>query len=1167
MLAKDKFYQSLFEQTNDAVFILDLEGVHIKVNSRASEMLGYTQEEMKKLTYRDLSAEVNQSTRTLDDLLKGAVYPVYDRNFKKKNGDVIAVEVNIQLIRDDKEKPLYIQSVIRDVSKRKKLEANIQTKEKLLYAVVEFTQELLTNCDYHDAIMKGISMIGKATGVDRAYYWENNYDLETHTSFTSQKYEWCTSEVVPQINNPDLQNIPFEEVLEFVGPLSKNEILMTLVKDMKDGNTKTLLEKQEIVSILVLPIFTKGVFWGFVGFDECRYEKIWSEVEISLLKSFAHTLSKAIERNQLEEEVGQARQNFNNFFNTINDMLFVIDLEGRIVDINKTACNVLGYLKEEIVGKSASVLNNDSQNEFEKEKTIGPLTGESVFFTETITTKIGIRIPVETRVVTGEWNGTPTLFVATKDISEIKRSEEKFAKAFHAGAVLKTICKCEDGLYIDVNNTFLTTLGFERHEVIGKKATDLNLFVNKEQEKNILKGCECSEKNDDIEVVLRGKEGALYTVILNIKPITLEGIPCSLTTMTDITIRKEIEEELVRTKKIAENASMEKDRFLSNISHEVRTPMNAVIAYVDLLNNMEMTAKQQKYLDNIRISAEMLLSIINDILDMKKLDSGEMSMVVLPFRIEDILNNAISQVKVKSDRKGLKISKIIDENVPEILNGDPFRLQQIATNLLDNSVKNTDEGEVEIRVNFVENNKSNIKLQFSVYDTGIGMSEEQIEKVFIPFYQAEAEARRKQEGTGLGLSICQSFIKLYGGTIWVESELGKGTTVFFTASFDISQKLSDDRLKKDSEKFYAHDSVILEQFQGIQVLMVEDNEINQDVLNEMLHTVGMIVTIANNGIEAINYLKYNDFDIVLMDIRMPDMDGYETTSEIRKIKSFKELPIIAVTASAMVDDIERCILASMNDYISKPINKVLLFQTMAKWINKRDLHILGNKSSRQYYSEEAKNESIKMEKEVFQNLEGIDVKIALDRLGGNQHLLYKLLIKFHNNQKSVIDKIRHSIEIGDINTAERLTHTIRGSAGDIAAQEIFSDATRLETEIHKGKFDNTEALLGSLEQKLTRVFESIELMESNFVKPSIIKMQTLNVSILKPLLDDLEGLILERDMGVNECLEEIHRHTKDTSLAQLVTEMMLLGDQFCFDEVLKLLSIFKQFLYEEAINV
>ena len=1007
-------------------------------------------------------------------------------------------------------------------------------------------------------------MIGKATNVDRVYYWENKHVIAENQWYSSQIFEWCKDGTIAQIDNPELQDIPFSFMDGFIEPMVRGELFTSLVKEMEDGNAKEILASQDIISILVLPVYVKGFFHGFVGFDDCTTEKVWEANEISLLKSFALSLSKLIERNIMEKEINQARNNFFNFFNTISDMLFVLDATGNIILINDTTSKRLGYSEQELAGKSVLLVHPEGRRD-EANRIVGEMLGGTADFCPVpLITRQGIEIPVETRIVMGEWDGKPALFGVTKDISELKKSEEKFSKAFHAGGTVMAILTIDKGIYIDVNQPFLETLGYSREEIIGKSSTSLNIFANLNDRITSKNQFLSDGKVSNLEMTVRSKDGSLLTGIFNIVPLNFGDEPCWLTTMTDITLRKVIEDELIKSKESAIIANLAKSQFLSNMSHEIRTPMNAVIAYTELLNGTELSPTQDKYLSRIKISAQVLLEIITDILDLSKLEAGKIQMESVPLHLDLVIGNAISQVRIKAEKKGLKLKLYISDGVPLELKGDPLRLQQILTNLLDNSVKFTDKGDVSIHVTAQSSSENKILLNFEVSDTGIGMSEDQLEKIFEPFYQTGNDSSRMKLGTGLGLSICKHFVTLFGGEIWVESHIGHGTTFHFSVLLFNPDNPPNARMENEQPMFKKPDFTVTDSLKDLRALVVEDNEINQDVLQEILTSANMEVVIVSNGFDAITKVKQQDFDVVLMDVRMPGMDGFETTTQIRKSKNMATLPIIAVSASVMSEDITKAKEAGFNDYLSKPIAMEQLFKKIAFWCTENS----------QEYANAMKTAvdhplageipcDIGKLLELSPSICGIDAEAALHRLGGNYKLFCKLLKKFSNSHSKTVETIRIELVKNEFKTAERLAHTLIGSSGDIGARDVYSAAVAMESEIHSGISDNAEAILGKLDEAMKKVLYFIPLSDDKLSKEANQPQRVLDVPQVKNLLENLTSLLLDNDLDAVETLDEVDRIAERTVIDGKIKEMKRLGEQYKYAEALIVLNEINKMLEEE----
>lgn len=399
-----------------------------------------------------------------------------------------------------------------------------------------------------------------------------------------------------------------------------------------------------------------------------------------------------------------------------------------------------------------------------------------------------------------------------------------------------------------------------------------------------------------------------------------------------ITKAKELEVELINSKELAEKAAMAKAQFLSIMSHEIRTPMNAVIGFTHLLIHQDPKPEQKEFLGFLKFSAENLLVLINDILDFSKIEAGKIEFEQVDFSVTDLIKNTRLSLLQKANEKNIQIKLMMDQDMPNAIIGDPVRLGQILTNLVSNAVKFTHKGKVTITASLAEENEDASTIGFEIADTGIGIMPDKIDHIFESFSQASTDTTRKYGGTGLGLTITKRLLQLLGSDIAIKSEYGVGSVFNFSLTFKNSKKQLSST--SDSDEFYA-----LKSLKGTRLLIAEDNQINVILAKQFMKQWDVECDVAENGEIALMLVQTHDYDMVLMDLQMPEMDGYQTTTAIRNLggNKYQNLPIIALTALAMLDIQDMAFTVGMNDYVSKPFNPNELHRKIALYSRQKQI--------------------------------------------------------------------------------------------------------------------------------------------------------------------------------------------------------------------------------------
>ncbi|MBF0159591.1 MAG: response regulator [Magnetococcales bacterium] len=548
----------------------------------------------------------------------------------------------------------------------------------------------------------------------------------------------------------------------------------------------------------------------------------------------------------------------------------------------------------------------------------------------------------------------------------------------------------------------------------------------------------------DIEItrsLLPGLTPVLFTLLVSTVIGLVVFFPLRLLTLR--TVHQAIT-TLQEARELAEQASRTKSEFLANMSHEIRTPMNAVIGLTDLALQTGSDLQRQDYLTKIRTASSALMHIINDILDYSKIEAGKLELESADFRLQDVFDLIVDLFGSGCAEKNIRLIPVADPVGQLVLTGDAMRLQQILTNLVSNALKFTPAGEIELRARLLEAPDNAVVLQFSVRDTGIGIDPEQVTHLFDAFVQTDSSVTRKYGGTGLGLAICRQLVTMMGGHIWAESRLGQGSTFHFTARFGSCDEV--DGVSHPAAEQPTDRAAVTRQVGGSLILLVEDNALNREVARGLLERVGVVVAEAHDGQEALAMVAQSHYDAVLMDVQMPIMDGIAATRQIRHDPRYQTLPIIAMTAHAMEGDRQKCLLAGMNDYLTKPIRSQKLYAALLQWISNRQPHdeVLVLQPYQPLQSSQPEGQT-------FATLEGFDWQEALaDRFDDDPQLYRQFLLRFLHHHADSADEIRLAWLQGDRHKASALAHKIKGIVGNLSATALYQAAAVLEQQINQG---------------------------------------------------------------------------------------------------------------------
>ena len=796
----------------------------------------------------------------------------------------------------------------------------------------------------------------------------------------------------------------------------------------------------------------------------------------SSLEGLAALMSDLVqERSEVQKELQLQK-----FALDQHAIVSITDSDGLILYANEKFCSISGYTQEELIGQPHRVVKSDLHPKEFFQEMWETITAGRVWNGEVCNrAKDGALYWVSATIVPfiGK-RGYPVQYVAIRtDITERKRMEEELrASQDFLQSITDTMGEglfCQDlsGRCTLLNREAVRLLGWTLDELQQLSFHDAVHFQDGQgnriprsacQAVNTVMGGEVYRSEDEF---FTHKNGTMFPVSLVSVPLWQDGcITGFVSLFQDITARKQSELEMRQARELAEQASAFKSDFLATMSHEIRTPMNAIIGMSYLAIQTQLNDKQRDYIQKIEASATSLLRIINDILDFSKIEAGKMLFETVEFALDDVFESLMMVTAGEARRKGLDLVISQQPDIPEVLMGDPLRLGQILTNLVGNAVKFTRTGKVTVSAAIQEKTDDTVKLVITVSDTGIGMTETQLQHIFDSFSQAESSTSRTYGGTGLGLAISRQLIELIGGAIAVESTPGMGSRFQMVIPFGFCascrrQRRCDGAAPRER----------LEPVAGAKILLVEDNLINQQIATELLTSWGMEVVPAFDGREALEALEREPFDLILMDIQMPNMNGYEASAVIRAEKRFAGLPIIALTAHAMLSDREQILAGGINDHLAKPLVINELADMLLRWLPRRSAIQLplSEPAAAPRSEPEAVADRFTLVREV------LDIDAVLERVAGNEELLARLLGKFHDGYADALQRIRVLLQKDDRQEAMMQAHALAGSAANMGAMEVSAAASALEHEVRYGDAESIGPCLERLETAFAPVLVSL----------------------------------------------------------------------------------------------
>jgi PAS domain S-box-containing protein len=1046
------FLQEFIDNTSELIFMLSIEGEFLFINNAFIERIGFSRLELKNKKFEEiLHPEFTESILTNLEKIKNGErvhdFIIVFRNAERKRVYLMG-EVTCKY---QKGEPVSFRCMFRDITSRRRAEI----AQNLYHSIAQINlnsknlEEFLAQV--HKNLQKNIYANNFFVAIyepeDNSIYFPYQVDeyYETGQSYLKRNLGNGVIEYAIVQNKPLIFN--------------KTE-LEALIESEKLFIYESILP--EVTALVPLKIKEKTI--GVIGIKSYSDGTKFSTNDLELLEFVSGQIAISMQRKKAEEILLIQTARLNAIFDSSTHYIWTVNQKRQLSSFNKNYHNLIF----EKLGLSPSMGNS-------VEKLGWRLVGadDKPILREKYNNAF-LGIPQYFEMHWGDVNGgedwfefylNPIISAENGEIEEVSGIARNVTEKKNA---LLNIQKSE-GKFRDIIESFIdiyyrTDLagnitmispsvykhtGYTAEEVTGQKVE--KFFENAVDSSQGIKSLLKTGSITNFEVLVRQKGGELRQFMLNIRMIKdSKGIPIEVEGVArDITELKNSADELIIAKDDAEHSLKVKEQFLANMSHEIRTPMNGIIGMIDVLIETPLDASQKEYISTIKKSSETLLTILNDILDLSKIEAGKMEILEKPLDLYDTLQNLVALFKQKSLEKSNELLLTIESNVPQYIKGDQIRLLQILSNLTSNALKFTQDGKVEIRASRMEHDGIETKLLFEVIDNGMGISEENQKKLFNSFQQLDISTKKSFGGTGLGLVISKELCSKMGGEMGLKSVFNEGSNFWFTILTEESTEVSHAKL--DTQE----NNIVVSNFfknKKPRVLLVDDNAINRKVASEIMKKANCEVLTADSGKKAIEiYTNDRNFDVILMDIQMPEMDGLETTQNLRDAFG-NELPkIVAMTAYSMPHDREKFLSQGMDDYLSKPIRANVLIQkinTITGFGESTDLTLINEKEV----------ETLSFD---FEIINGLKEMVGAD-------MLSSVFEDFEREAEEQIQNTVAAFENKDVSTIQKELHTLKGNSGTIGLIEIYEITKEIEEPSKTGNLDGfiekSERLLKAFEK-------------------------------------------------------------------------------------------------------
>lgn len=1037
----NQLLQDLFDGANDLIFIFDEEGSIILVNNTFKNILDYDDEEIKNLGLHKLVDEENYDD-TLSSLQKAKLLGKLDRFetvFLNKQGKKVNLRGTLSC-KAEGDKPYLYRAMLYDYTSSLRAEK----AENLYYQIARLVEK---DTPLNVLYEKFYQLLDQAIGVESFLVALK----DRRTKAISYPFT---------VNSPEHKELPVPAA-DFVNyAVSTFERPMFFYEErIREIIAVKKLDRAKHVPRVWLgvPLIINDAVVGMIVLQSFKNRKKFNKRDLELLTFVSGQLAHSILRYQHEKEINEQSARLESIFESGTHLMWSIDKQFRLTKFNKNFANSLWQyfhfdpkplqplqrsfqdIDRQLVRKWYSKYKQafkGSPQQFEMKFTME--NGEEHWreiYLNPIYNKVN-KI-VEVSGVAHD--------ITQKKVTEIglAESEEKFRNIFESFQDVYFRIDL-DGIITMISPSIYELIGEKQIEVLGKPIT--NYLLNDFKLQYLLRELVKHGNVINFESQIKSRNGELKSTISNFRliydkdqtPIAVEGVARDITTLKSAT------EGLREAKEVAEKSLKVKKQFLSNMSHEIRTPMNGIIGMIDLLTETNLNDEQFEYVSTIKKSSETLLNILNDILDLSKIEAGKMELRKTTLSVRKMLDKLHALFYQQAQVKDTGLKYVIDDAVHDFIIADETRLLQILSNLTSNAIKFTNNGEILVKASVNEDYDKAQMLHFEVKDSGIGISQTNLNLLFKQFSQVDNSYTKSYGGTGLGLAISKQLTHLMDGEIGVESELNEGSTFWFTIKVEKSS--ADQVIQTEEDTSFGFKTFEF----NPKILLVDDNMVNLSVAGRILKKAGCDISIAIGGPDAIEMIKKDTFDIIFMDIQMPGMNGITASKKIREIELAQQPPIIAMTAFSMQEEINEFLEAGLDDVISKPIKASALIQKVKKWFNKEEKQLIAeaNKPKNGNYVKHILN---------------VDTALELKKYGGDE-ILVDTYQEFESDTQRLIQEIDLAIRSDNYKEVLGLLHTIKGNAGTLGVEKLADNAAQIEKRLKNDNYDDLEMWLSSLKR-------------------------------------------------------------------------------------------------------